>query len=218
VEYDLSVRFLDSRLLGNDGVGYRLIAHSVLVAVDTDCEGRQSMNSGPSGRAAPDKKLAAVCGLFCPACNLFIGTTEDPARLQKMAGRFRMTAEEVKCYGCRADKRGPYCDKYCKMTKCAVEKGIDFCGECPEYPCTELKTFQAQAPHRLELWESLARIKEVGYERWYAEMIERYSCPKCRTINSAYDMACRKCGATPSCEYVRQHRSDIARMTGNVGS
>lgn len=29
----------------------------------------------------PEKRLAAVCGLFCPACGVFIGTREYPERL-----------------------------------------------------------------------------------------------------------------------------------------
>jgi len=73
-----------------------------------------------------------------------------------------------------------------------------------------LKTFQAQLPHRIELWKSLERIKEAGYETWYAEMIEHYSCPECHTLNSAYDLACRRCGSSPSCAYVRLHKDEIA--------
>jgi hypothetical protein len=89
----------------------------------------------------PDKKLAAVCGLFCPACSLFIGTQEDPARLKKFSERFQVSEEEVKCQGCRSHTRGPYC-KICKMVVCAAEKGIDFCGECEEYPCEDLKSLR----------------------------------------------------------------------------
>ena len=175
------------------------------------------MSSKKSKRAAPDKKLAAVCGLFCPGCSLFIASTEDPARLRTLTERFKLPAEELTCYGCRSEKRGFYCEKHCKMTRCAAEKGIDFCVECLEYPCAELKEFQAQMPHRLELWECQARIKEVGYEKWYAEMVKHYSCPKCGTINSAYDMACRKCGNTPSCEYARLHRDEVAKIAGAMG-
>jgi ribosomal protein L40E len=97
------------------------------------------------------------------------------------------------------------------MTKCAAAKGLDFCGECEEYPCKELKAFQAEMPHRIELWKSQARIKEVGYEKWYGEMIEHYSCPACRALNSAYDITCRKCGTTPSCAYVRLHKDEIMK-------
>lgn len=159
-----------------------------------------------------DKKLAAICGLFCPACNVFIGTAEDPRRLEVIAGRLQRPLEELKCNGCRSEKRCFYCESKCKMTKCAAAKGVDFCGECAEFPCDDLMVFQAEMPHRLELWQSLERIKEVGYEKWYTEMIDHYSCKKCGTLNSAYDIACRKCGSTPSCRYVALHRDEIMRQ------
>jgi hypothetical protein len=159
----------------------------------------------------PDKRLAAVCGLFCPACTVFIGTKEDPERLKGIAERLHRSVEELQCNGCRTEKRCYYCES-CKTTKCAAEKGVTFCGQCTEYPCEELKAFQAEMPHRIELWKSQKRIKEVGHEKWYAEMIEHYSCPKCRTLNSAYDLACRKCGATPSCTYVGLHKDEIVKQ------
>ncbi len=173
-------------------------------------KGESAMNEKKSS-TEPDKRLAAVCGLFCPACTAFIGTREDPERLAAMARRFQRSAEELHCDGCRTAKRCFYCETKCTMAKCAAGKGVDFCGDCPDYPCNDLKTFQAEAPHRIELWRSQERIKEVGYEKWYAEMIEHYSCPACGTINSAYDIACRKCGASPSSAYVRLHKDEIMK-------
>ena len=163
----------------------------------------------------PDKRLAAVCGLFCPACGVFIGTREDPGRLAKLAQRLGKSIKEMQCNGCRSDRRCFYCESKCTMAKCAATKGVDFCGECAEYPCQDLKAFQAELPHRIELWKSQERIKEVGYEKWYTEMIEHYSCPKCRTINSAYDLKCRTCGEEPSCAYVSRHRKAIEQFLAN---
>ncbi len=160
----------------------------------------------------PDKRLAAVCGLFCPACTIFIGTREDPKRLRVIAERVQKPVEELRCDGCRSGKRCYYCRERCRMNRCASEKGAAFCGECLEYPCEELREFQAEMPHRIELWASQERIGEVGYEKWYAEMIEHYSCPRCRTLNSAYDLICRKCGSTPSCTYVSLHKEEIVRQ------
>jgi Protein of unknown function (DUF3795) len=164
----------------------------------------------------PNKKLAAVCGLFCPACRVFIGTKEEPERLRTMARRFQKPIEEMQCNGCRSDRRCFYCESTCTMAKCAAEKGVEFCGECSEYPCENLKAFQAEMPHRIELWQSQKRIKEAGYEKWYLEMIEHYSCQKCGTLNSAYDIACRKCGATPSCSYVRLHQDAIMQKVDRM--
>ena len=124
-----------------------------------------------------DKKLAAVCGLYCGACSLFISTTEDPERLKGLAAQMHISDEESKCYGCRSDKRPPYCEK-CKMFACAAERGIDFCSECEDYPCDDLKQFQSAMPHRIELWANLERIKSVGYKQWLKEIRENYSCPQ----------------------------------------
>ena len=44
------------------------------------------------------------------------------------------------------------------------------------------------------------------------EMLEHYACPECGTINSVMDASCRKCGTTPSCNYVRIHREKIEEI------
>jgi predicted RNA-binding Zn-ribbon protein involved in translation (DUF1610 family) len=160
---------------------------------------------------SPDKTLTAVCGLFCPACTFFIATAEDPNRLETLARRRGITAEEARCRGCRSDFRNPFCST-CKMSACAAEKGFDFCVECEEYPCEELQTFQAAAAHRLELWSSQERIRQVGWEMWYEEQTQNFCCPNCGTLNSAYDIKCRRCGAEPSCNYVKLHRAQIAEF------
>ena len=155
------------------------------------------------------KELTAVCGLFCPSCTVYIGTAEDPDRLKVIADHYGTGAEVWECHGCRSGKRSYFCENKCKMVACAAEKGIDFCGECEEYPCEELRTFQKERPHRLELWEAQERIKEVGYAQWFDEMLDHYACPRCQTINSAYDSQCRACGAKPSCAYVERHGKEL---------
>lgn len=156
----------------------------------------------------PDLSLAAVCGLFCPACMIYIAAHETPEKRAEMAQRFNRPVETLVCDGCRAERRYSYCES-CTLYACAMAKGVDFCGLCDDYPCEDLKAFQAARPHRLELWEAQARIREVGYEQWFAEMTERYACPACGTLNSAYHLACRACGAKPSSAYVAEHKAEI---------
>ncbi len=162
----------------------------------------------------PDKKLAAVCGLFCPSCIIFIAQRESLETRQETAKNFQIPVEALQCDGCRAEKRFAYCEN-CKMSACAQEKGLDFCVECSEYPCPALKEFQAAMPHRIELWQSQERIKKVGFETWFKEMLEHYTCPQCGTINSTYHLACRECGATPSCAYVGLHQAEIMAHLSN---
>jgi predicted RNA-binding Zn-ribbon protein involved in translation (DUF1610 family) len=161
-----------------------------------------------------DKNFAAVCGLYCEACSWFIATTEDPERLKRMAAQLHFSEEGSKCYGCRSGKRLSYCEK-CKMFACATERGIDFCSECEEYPCDDLKQFQSAMPHRIELWVNLERIKSVGYKQWLKEIRKNYACPQCGTINSTYDLKCRKCGEEPSCSYVSKHKQEIEHFLKN---
>lgn len=171
--------------------------------------------AGQTKPLTPDKRHAAVCGLFCPSCSIFIGSADDPERLVKMAERRGTTVEALRCEGCRAEVRPSNC-KTCSMAACAAAKGIDFCGECGEYPCEELRQFQAVKAHRLELWRAQDRIREAGFECWYGEMVARYSCPECGTMNSAYDPACRKCGHDPSCGYVAENKEEIARRIAKM--
>jgi len=156
-----------------------------------------------------DKTLAAVCGLFCPSCAMYIGSTVDPARLERMAAERGMAVEDLQCRGCRSDKRIAYCAT-CFMYRCASDKGVDFCGACPDYPCQELRDFQAKMPHRLDLWQAQERIRAAGWETWFEEMLARYGCPECGAINSAYDAICYVCGHKPSCAYVAEHGKKVA--------
>ena len=161
-----------------------------------------------------DKKYAAVCGLYCEGCSWFISRNEDHERLERLAKEQNWSVEDSKCYGCRSDKRLRYCEE-CKMFACAAGRGIDFCSECNKYPCDDLKKFQSAMPHRIELWDNLNRIKSVGYEQWLKEARENYTCQKCQTINSAYDLKCRKCGEEPGCNYVVNHKQEIEQYLNN---
>jgi hypothetical protein len=161
-----------------------------------------------------DKTFAAVCGLYCAACSWFIYTTEDRERLRELAERAHFTEDEAACFGCRSEERLPYCEN-CRIAACAAERGVDFCSECEEYPCGELIWFQIGMPHRIELWANLERIKAVGHKKWLDEIRAHYTCPRCNTLNSPYDIQCRKCGAEPSCEYVAEHRRTIEQYLNN---
>ena len=163
----------------------------------------------------PDKKTAAVCGLFCPSCTLFIGTRDDPARLQFLSEQFGRPVEDLQCTGCRTDQRSFHCRTICTFVGCAAEKGVDFCGDCPDYPCEDLKAFQSERPHRAELWNSLEQISKEGFEKWYENMAKLNACPDCGTINSAYDPVCRECGRTPGSKFIELHEEQIQEYMKN---
>jgi len=153
-------------------------------------------------------RSAAVCGLLCEACTVFIATKEDPERLRSLSARLGIPEEEMRCFGCRSEKRfGPCSD--CRFSPCAERKGISFCSECDSFPCRELIEFQSVRPHRLDLWKDLELAKNLETEVWIKEVRQKYTCSNCGTINSAYDASCRKCGNPPSCDFTEQHGEAI---------
>jgi hypothetical protein len=161
----------------------------------------------------PPVLMTAVCGLFCSACAAYIGTHEDPARLERLGASFGVSAEDMLCDGCRTERRLFYC-RDCFMDRCAAERGYSSCGECPDCPCPELEAFIEERPHRADIRRDLARVAEIGVDAWASETVGRYSCPDCGTVNSAYDLQCRKCGRDPSCAYVEEHRAVIIAQLG----
>ncbi len=166
------------------------------------------MSTASDSLASTPPAKAAVCGLFCSACTFYIGTHEDPARIDRMAATFGVSREVLLCDGCRGDRRLYYC-RDCYMPICAADRGLSFCGECPDCPCSELEAFVQERPHRADIHADLARIHEIGPDAWLAEATEKYSCPACGTLNSAYDLMCRKCGHDPASPYVETHRDAI---------
>lgn len=158
-------------------------------------------------------ELAATCGLLCSACSVYIATNEDPERLRRISLKFGLPEEEVRCFGCGSNKRfGPCAD--CGFSACAKEKGLVNCSECESFPCKDLKDFQAALPHRRDLWEDLEQARHLAPLEWIAKIQKKYTCNQCGTINSAYDLSCRKCGQTPSCDYVGRHMETLNEHLG----
>jgi len=155
--------------------------------------------------------LAAVCGLYCGGCAVYIATeNNDVEKLQHFAEMFGTDVEDVKCEGCRSGRVTGFC-RNCEMVKCAKSKGVNSCGECTEVPCELFATFQVSKPHRKDIYKDFARIAEVGAHEWVLEMRKRYSCPSCGYPNSAYDLKCRRCGHEPSNAYVAEHMDEIKK-------
>lgn len=150
----------------------------------------------------PDKQTSAVCGLLCKSCTIYIATKENNTELlSKIAERLQLSLEETQCKGCRSNVLSSHC-KTCFFRECAENKNIEFCSECNEYQCSKLKEFQLKMPHRVDLFQSLDRIKEIGREKWYIEIFERHSCTECGEINGWYELVCRHCGNEPSSAFV----------------
>jgi len=58
---------------------------------------------------------------------------------RKYFGHQNYTVENVRCDGCLSDDR--LADKTCPISPCVIEKGLENCAYCDEYPCDMLKPF-----------------------------------------------------------------------------
>jgi len=118
-----------------------------------------------------DKRhLIAPCGLACLNCQFLEENITDQIR-QGISEVRDIPIEETGCKGCREE--GGYCKyvKYdCKTWKCVQEKGIEFCSDCDQFPCSYLApTFKgANFPHNMKVY-NLCRIRLIGIDAWIEE-------------------------------------------------
>lgn len=86
------------------------------------------------------EKMIGYCGYNCHLC---AARSDDPVVRQKLVDGWRKlfehehyTAENVKCGGCRG--AGSIADKQCQARPCAMEKGVESCADCDEFPCKKV--------------------------------------------------------------------------------
>lgn len=92
-------------------------------------------------------ELTAPCGLGCFLCSCYL---------------------DKECKGCIEQKGKCGSVENCATYNRAMEKGIRFCFECPEFPCSKLQPAADQAanyPHNFKVY-NLCRMKLAGVENW----------------------------------------------------
>ena len=86
------------------------------------------------------KRLIAICGLDCEKCDAYIATKnndqalrEKTAQLWSELNHAPILPEQINCEGCRMNgAKTVFCSLMCAIRKCAVAKGFETCGDCPE--------------------------------------------------------------------------------------
>ena len=134
----------------------------------------------------PDLRHVAYCGLYCELCATG-GRIPGEAR----ALRDTMTKEVYEFFGpyiegfapfweflkglSRSSARGPVCregcgNPDCAIRKCAVNRGMDLCVSCKDYPCEHVLALAERYP---TLLADGKRLQTVGLEKWIEEQEER---------------------------------------------
>ncbi len=124
-------------------------------------------------------KMTAPCGLDCFNCVFYLANEREEALtlLEKYNKLMGMPVEMMLCQGCRSQKgiiklhrtvstRGE--KDPCPAYQCTREKGLDFCYECPDFPCDVLHPYSDRAdkvPHNTKVF-NLCLIKKMGLKEW----------------------------------------------------
>jgi len=111
--------------------------------------------------------LAAPCGIYCGEC-LAYKAKDNPELVEYLAAR-GLKSEKLPCPGCRKGQGDcPALGSDCETYACVDRRGIDFCHECPVFPCTMLNPAADRAnvlPHNIKVY-NLCFIKEQGLAKW----------------------------------------------------
>ena len=100
-----------------------------------------------SGCGCLTRKLAAVCGRYCAACD---------------------TYRQNACCGC-AYQLGRTCGGECPVFECCIAvRGLEHCGLCLDFPC---QVFVSHAPplEVARLYKALRRRADIGTPAWLGE-------------------------------------------------
>ncbi len=132
-----------------------------------------------------DPDLIAPCGMNCGICSAYLAKTHDTR-----ARGVRMPY----CAGCRpGDKKCALLKKRCGLL---LEGRVQFCYECPEFPCSHLKTIDKRyrERYRMSMVENLRFVKEHGVGAFLESETEKWRCPDCGGTICVHNGICFDCG------------------------
>lgn len=114
--------------------------------------------------------MTAPCGLDCFNCPLYLANENEEIRLV-ISKTLNIAPEKAVCRGCR-NENGiiPIFNmtEPCRVYKCIQQKNIEFCFNCPDFPCDNLHPYADKAsevPHNTKVF-NLCLIKKMGLEAW----------------------------------------------------
>jgi hypothetical protein len=153
----------------------------------------------------------SYCGIYCGACDImkayqtgrktafasFWKESTVKAIQRSLGIEYDETKPlELACHGCKSGSLFTNC-RICKIRTCAMEKKVDHCVDCGDYPCamfSEWLKMKVLLPHLKQVPGNLESIKKTGVNRWLTEQEKKWECPECRTGFAWYSSKCGNCG------------------------
>ena len=103
--------------------------------------------------------LIAYCGLNCAACDAYLATLHNDQALRERTAKLwaelnnaPILPEHINCQGCRTEGvKTVFCDHLCGIRQCALQKGVETCGDCGELEkCPTVGTLLSNNPEALK--------------------------------------------------------------------
>ena len=143
------------------------------------------------------KELLAPCGLYCGVCSIYIAHRDNNLKFKKklmpVYKAFAKNVDDIACTGCLSDGIVfPVCRR-CPIKTCCIEKGIEGCHQCDDFPCKFIENFPIQVGKKVIL-RAIPTWREIGTEKWVEAEEKRYHCPDCGNPLFRGAKRCNKCG------------------------
>ena len=94
------------------------------------------------------------CGHDCARCVTYLATVRDDPDMRLRAQNFYretfsldIPVQAVCCLGGRSERVMELC-RDCPWMRCCRERGLDACGECPDFPCVPLAEYREKYVNR----------------------------------------------------------------------
>ncbi|PRX34774.1 uncharacterized protein DUF3795 [Orenia metallireducens] len=91
------------------------------------------------------EEMIGCCGHKCNLCLAYrenITSKSDQRRLSEGWSKYfglDISADEVYCYGCSIQIEGvKRINKVCEVRSCVLDKKLENCASCNQYPCTQI--------------------------------------------------------------------------------
>ena len=127
----------------------------------------------------------SICGLNCSKCDINLAYHGDQTILKEILDYFKeerneiLNPESIACNGCRSSN-DVHWSSDCKMRTCALSRNLDYCFECPDFPCSIIKEFSLDGvAHHKRTVENSKKMKEIGLKNWLKEQLLKDKCEFC---------------------------------------
>ena len=126
-------------------------------------------------------KLIAPCGMNCGICISFFGYAVNERKRKNP------------CIGCRSrDKQCAFLKKQCDKL---LNKKVEYCFECMDFPCENLKKLDKRyrTKYGMSMIENLEYIQKNVINKFVENERERWKCSKCGEVICVHNRKCYSC-------------------------